>query len=65
MEKLINELKDRIPDELEDVHEYHELADIAEEHGHPTVAHYLRVIAHEENTHAEYLKHAVEKLEKV
>lgn len=62
MEKLEHELREHIDEELADVHEYHELAKMAEEKGLAKIAHYLNMIAHEEHTHAKYLMNVLDQL---
>ncbi len=54
------ELCDQLSEELDGVENYAHLSKLAAEDGHHDVARFLGVIAHEEMTHAEYLKMALE-----
>lgn len=54
------ELCDQLSEELEDVETYARLSRMAEADGKHNVSHFLSVIAHEEMTHAEYIKSALE-----
>lgn len=59
MEHLKNELIERYREEMEDVKTYTALSELAKEHGHHKLAHFLGIIAEEESTHAEYLKNTL------
>lgn len=53
------ELCDQLEEELEGVETYAQLSRLADADGNHEVARFLAVIAHEEMTHAEYLKKAL------